>query len=166
MKACVADTSAIIAFSSVGQLDVLRSVFSIVWIVPEVFNEIVTQGEGWIAAVEAQKELIAGTWMRRATICEDAIFESLYHTLGNSGETEAIWLALNRKIPVLLDEWRGRKVAAKVGVETTGTLGVLKKAKAQGTITQVGPIVRAMMVNGIYFKPDLISAFLADCGEI
>jgi len=46
------------------------------------------------------------------------------------GEAAVIQLALERKIKrVCIDDWKGRRVALAVGLNVTGTLGLLAKAK-------------------------------------
>ena len=165
MTACVADTSPLIAFSGIGRLDVLRAVFSRVWVPPKVFAEIVTEGVGWFEAAEAQRELGRGDWMRVTDVSHGPLLDSLRLALGESGEAEAICLAVGRQLPVMLDEVFGRKVAVTAGATVVGSLGVLKKAKFLGTITEAKPFVTAMVQNGIYYDDKLIPHFLTDLGE-
>jgi hypothetical protein len=53
----------------------------------------------------------------------------------DAGETEAIALAMELGIkPILMDERKGRRVAAQQGLLTLGTLAVLEQAAARGWI--------------------------------
>lgn len=58
------------------------------------------------------------------------------------GEAEAIILALELKADLLLmDERRGRALAANYGLSVTGLLGVLLQAKRNGFIPVVKPVM-------------------------
>ncbi|MCC5621792.1 DUF3368 domain-containing protein [Nostoc sp. CHAB 5715] len=62
------------------------------------------------------------------------------------GEAEAIALALEMKADqVLIDERRGRMVAAKVNLSYTGILGILVEAKSQKLISAVKPLLDALI---------------------
>ncbi|MBL9115370.1 MAG: DUF3368 domain-containing protein [Verrucomicrobiaceae bacterium] len=165
MPICAADTSPLIAFSGIDRLDVLRAVFDEVWVPTMVFAEMVTQGVGWLEAAAVQRELGKGEWMRTVVVQPSSILTSLCTELGVCGEAEAICLSLNHRMPVLLDELFGRKVAARNGAEVIGSLGVLKIAKRKGIISNAGTLITGMIANGIHFKAELISQFLTELGE-
>ncbi|MBI3404160.1 MAG: hypothetical protein HY046_01730 [Acidobacteria bacterium] len=57
----------------------------------------------------------------------DPVLEEL-----DAGERSAIQLAQQRGSVVLIDEYRGREVAARRGVQTIGTLGILLAASQRG----------------------------------
>jgi predicted nucleic acid-binding protein len=58
------------------------------------------------------------------------------------GEAEAIVLALEIKAEqVLIDERRGRMIAARLNLHYTGILGILVEAKSQGFIYTVKPLL-------------------------
>jgi predicted nucleic acid-binding protein len=82
------------------------------------------------------------------------------------GEAAVIQLAIERKIPdVCIDEWRGRRAAASVGLRVTGSLGLLGRAKRIGLTPTVRPWIEKLGSAGIYFHPDLLTGFLAAMGE-
>ncbi|MDZ8184499.1 MAG: DUF3368 domain-containing protein [Nostoc sp. ChiSLP02] len=73
----------------------------------------------------------------------------MVEALGNElhiGEAEAIALAVelgaNR---VLIDERRGRIIAARLNLRYTGVLGILVEAKSQGLICEVKPLLDALI---------------------
>jgi uncharacterized protein len=163
---CVTNTSPLIAFSAAGCLEILRSVSPRVWAPQAVFHEIVTHGAGWNEAIQAQDELIRGSWIRCAEVGDSQRLRELRDRLGGSGEAEAIVLAAERGLPVLLDELAGRRAASALGLKVIGSLGILRLAKSAGAIDRIRPVVMRMVGCGIYFGDELIAQFLEEVGEV
>ena len=65
----------------------------------------------------------------------------------------------------LIDDRRGRKVAAGHGIEITGTAAVLVSAKSQGHIGVVKPCLEELSRVGYRLSENLIDAVLKRCGE-
>lgn len=64
----------------------------------------------------------------------------------DKGETEAIALALELEAEqVLIDERRGRRIAARLNLRYTGVLGILVEAKNRGLISEVKPLLDALI---------------------
>lgn len=83
------------------------------------------------------------------------------------GEAEAIALALQITAQkLIIDERRGRAVAERLGLQLTGTLGVLVIAKQRGFVDKVRPLIDTLMMT-INFRvgPDLYAQILRDCDE-
>lgn len=60
----------------------------------------------------------------------------------NTGEAEALALAVEvRADVVLIDESHGRRVAARLGLRTTGVLATLVRAKERGLVDRVAPLI-------------------------
>ena len=58
------------------------------------------------------------------------------------GEAAVIQLAKEQGIGrVCIDERKGRRAALAVGLKVTGTLGLLSRAKTQGIVPKLGPLV-------------------------
>ena len=83
------------------------------------------------------------------------------------GEAEAITLAVELgRICVLLDEHRGRRIAARVyGLEVRGTLGVLTDARRRGLLPALRPTLERLVQGGIFLSPKLIDDALRTVGE-
>jgi hypothetical protein len=160
----VSDTSPLIAFSAIGRLDVLQYVFATILIPRAVADDIVSKGVGWVAAIPLQQAVQAGDWIRTRNVAPSPLLTLLRRRL-DAGESEAIALAEELSLPVLLNDEDARREARALGLEITGALGVLKLAKLRGYIGAVTPLVTAMLAAGLYYKDVLIERFLRDMHE-
>jgi hypothetical protein len=84
------------------------------------------------------------------------------------GEAEALAVALEfPSCVLLLDEVAARAVAESFGIRVVGTLGLLVRAKKDGRIPQVAPVLRRLMVEGRFrVSPALVHATLKRAGEL
>lgn len=83
------------------------------------------------------------------------------------GEREAIGLAIQIGCDALvIDDRPARKAAIAHGLPVIGTFGLLLKAKHQGLIGRVAPIMSAMLEAGHYASYELQMAVLEDAGEL
>ena len=83
------------------------------------------------------------------------------------GESEAI--ALADTIPgslLLVDERKGRQIALSMGIQITGTLGILLQAKRLGFIGEIKPFLDALISSNIRIGADLYDAILRQVGEL
>lgn len=105
-----ADTSALVALSSIRRLDLLRRLAPEVWLPPAVVKELITDGEGWRNASQAQEEFAKAEWLLPWT----TEFTQLIPTSKKigQGELEAISLAHEIKGSCFMDDRRGRAFAA------------------------------------------------------
>jgi predicted nucleic acid-binding protein len=125
----VADTSPINYLIQIGEIELLSNLYERVMIPPAVLEELTHSG-----APAAVRIWMVGhpAWMEvRLTSGEpDSALAFL-----DKGEREAIQLAEEHRANVLLvDDRRAQVEAVRRGLETTGTLGVLISADAQGLI--------------------------------
>jgi len=59
----------------------------------------------------------------------------------DGGEAEAICLASHLKARIILDDRRARTVARNLGLSLIGTVGVLLRAKQEGVVSHIRPII-------------------------
>ena len=131
----VCDTSPIRVLDHLTLLELLEQFFTEVLIPPAIAREL-EASEGRFRAVrltaipncrvEAPKDL--------AGIKE---LEAEIHT----GEAEALVLARELSAELLIDERAGRIVARRLGIRHTGVIGLLVRAKQEGMISQVVPLI-------------------------
>lgn len=158
-----ADTSALVALSSIGRLDLLRRIWAEVWLPPAVVRELITDGAGWVNARQAQVEFAKGDWLRPWTK-EIACITPPSRKLG-AGEIEVVSLARIMRGTCFMDDGRGRSFAESVGVTAVGVPGVLCRSKRDQVIPAVKPLLLEMQRLGIRYSHDLIAKVLADMNE-
>lgn len=82
------------------------------------------------------------------------------------GEAAVIATALAYGIPlVCIDETVGRRVARMAGLDLTGSIGILIKAKRQGYPLDMRAAIQGMRERGIWLSTAVTDAALAAAGE-
>jgi len=122
----ISDTSCFIIVTDIGELDLLQ----------KVYRQIITTVE---VAIEYGEVL--PDWVEIKTV-NDKYRQKILEMQVDKGEASTIALALetsNSKI--IIDDYRARKVAEKLAINFTGTIGVVIKAKLEGIITSIKPIL-------------------------
>ncbi|MFM5902124.1 MAG: DUF3368 domain-containing protein [Dolichospermum sp.] len=133
----VSDTSPINNLAAINQLHLLQQLYGTV-LIPEAVYQELTDPDFLVAGA---KEVQTFTWIQIRAVEDRTMVKALSSEL-DPGEAEAIVLALEMKAEqVLIDERRGRIIAAKLNLHYTGILGVLVEAKSQGFISTVKPLL-------------------------
>jgi predicted nucleic acid-binding protein len=123
----VADSSPLIVLIRIGHIEVLPRLFGEIIVPPEVLAELRHS-----IRPQAVHEFLATrpAWLVERTPAVDEPIPSLH-----AGEAAAIRLAQELKAELLLiDEIRGRKIAALRHIPLTGTIGVLELAANRGLL--------------------------------
>jgi len=82
------------------------------------------------------------------------------------GEASVIQTALAENLTnVIIDEKAGRRMARLNGLNVTGSLGVLLRAKREGLIPNLSDPLARMREQGIWINPRLVDLALRDAGE-
>lgn len=125
-KTIISDTSCLIILTNIGELDLLFKVYGEVITTQEVADEFGEALPKWIKLQSPTNRLLQQTLELHL----------------DKGESSAIALALESpNSTLILDDQKARKTAIKLGLEITGTLGVIIKAKKQGIIPSIKPIL-------------------------
>jgi len=148
----VSNSSPIIAFERIGELDLLRVIFPALMIPPAVAGEIATARgvPSWITVQSLARRLDTRT---------------LVPGLG-AGEREAISLAVETRAtwPVL-DDQAARQVARTIGLPVIGTLGILLAAKRRGLLPAVRPYLARLGSSGFFMRRELLERVLRLASE-
>lgn len=82
------------------------------------------------------------------------------------GEIQAIAIAIERHTLLIIDDSDGRQVARRLGVEVTGSLGVLVRARHQKLIPALRPLVlRLRNETNFHVAGMLLDSVLTELGE-
>lgn len=161
MRKVVVNTTPLIALSHVGQLDILRKLYGEIIIPEAVYKELSAKTES-ICKRMVDESL---DWIRVDKI-KNQMAKSMYRTQLHDGEVEV--MILSKEISadvVIIDDANAKKHAKYLDLPVTGTLGVLIKAKKEGYVGELKPILHQMMENGIYISQGLIALCLEQVGE-
>ena len=150
-KIVISDTSSLILFHKIGEFDLLRKVYDIIVTTPEVAEEFSEQLPEWIK-IERVK---------------DKKYQEFLETQVDLGEASAIALAKEMDNPLLLlDDLKARKLATKLNLKFTGTLGVINKAKQIGVINEVKPLIDKLLSTNFRISENIINELLRMNNEI
>jgi predicted nucleic acid-binding protein len=154
MREVVTNTSPLLYLHQLGKIDLLQALYSEI-VVPRSVIEELAAGK---AAGHDVPNVAAFTWMKVAS-SPTLVLLALATDLGK-GESEAIAIAHERDALLILDDALARRHASLIGVRLTGTLGVLLKAKAEGQIPMVAPLVSRLTELGFWLSDKTREAVL------
>jgi predicted nucleic acid-binding protein len=160
MRVFIADSGPIISFARAGFLDLLRGVLGELWIPGAVYEEIVVKGE----EKPGSEEVRQAEWIKRKEIEDKSKLELLALELGQ-GEKEAIVLAEELKAILIIDDRKARLEAERKGIQTIGSLWVVKEAKDKGLINKAKQAGDKLRDTGLRLKEELYHQFLKEMGE-
>lgn len=160
----VSNTSPVMNLAVLGLLDLLRQQFGEV-IVPEAVIEELRLDTDFPGTENIRRAISEG-WLRKGKVENQQVVLALRRELDN-GEAEAIALALQLKANlILMDERDGRSLAKSMGLTPIGVLGVLIRAKQDGSVSSVREILsRLRNEAGFYITDDLMQNILLEIGE-
>lgn len=144
----VVDSTCLIALERIGQLDLLPALFEPVFIPPKVQEEFG----------------VSLSWLNIQAPTNTALVAVL-SALVDEGEAEAISLAKERGCLLILDDRKARRWARYLGVRLIGTVGIFVRAKKQGLISAVKPLLEALKRSGFYLNQALEDEVLRLAGE-
>lgn len=161
MAIVVSDTSAIAALAHLGLANLLQSLFNHVFVPPAVAQELKNP--------RGPRPVVDVALISYITIQAPGDFTRVTQLRAelDEGESEAIALAVELSADwILIDEEAGRRVAIGLGLQTTGVCGILVRAKRQGLVTSVVPLIDRL-TNEIEFRitPALRSQVARFAGE-
>ena len=139
----VSDSTILIGLVKIGKLDLLKEIFSKVFIPEEVFKEVVERGKG----KPGSKVIKEAAWIKAKPVKDKIQVAFLLGSL-EKGEAEVLVLARELEADlILLDEEKARKSAVIAGFEIMGLLGLFILAKKLGLIHEVRPLVEELMIK-------------------
>lgn len=159
MPKVVSNTTPIISLLKLNQLNLLRQLYDQIYIPLAVYREIEAgKAKGYY------KDLSKIDWINVVDIKDK---KSVKYFLDlDKGEAEAIVLATEYNADlILLDERLGRFYAKHAELKVTGTIGILIKAKMEGLIENVKPMLEDLIKKEVWISDKLKSEILKKIGE-
>jgi predicted nucleic acid-binding protein len=158
----VSNTTPLIGLASVQRFDLLRQLFGELCIPQAVYDEAVVAGR---EAGGAKLEVSTATWIITVAVKDRLAVDVLLDEL-DLGEAETIVLACEIGADwVLMDEKKGRRKLAQLGLKKIGTLGILLKAKGMGLLPLIQPEIEQLRQQGFSLSQAVVDAVLKQAGE-
>lgn len=144
----VVDSACLIGLERIGRLDLLPALLDPVFAPPAVNQE--------FGALPI--------WMNVQKPVDVGMVAAL-RLVVDPGESEAIVLAYEKGLRIILDDRKARDVAQRLGVPVTGTVGLLLKAKQEGMIATIRPLLDALDAHKFRIGDALRAEALRLAGE-
>ena len=159
MLKVVSNTTPIISLLKLSQLDILKKLYSEISIPFAVFQEI-EAGKNKVYYQDLSKI----DWINIVNIQDKQALK--YFLDLDDGESEAIILATEKGADlIIIDEKLGRFHAKHADLKVTGTIGILIKAKNQGIISELKPLLYELTEKDVWISEKLIGEILKQVGE-
>lgn len=161
MRRVIVNSTPIIVLSNIYRLDILKALYGQIIIPQAVYDEVTAKSDSACYQITKHSDWIV---VERVANAEQ---KRMYQAKLHAGEVEVMILAQqNPKADlVILDDNTAKKTAKFLGLTVTGTLGVLLKAKKEGVIESVTPIIDELLSNGFYITDEVRRMVMESAGE-
>lgn len=109
----ISDSTTLIVLFDLDRLDLLSNIFTHISMPEAVYEEI-----------SVKSSIVLPSFMKVQKVTDSELLDVLKNVL-DLGESEAIALALELELPLIIDEKKGRKIALKEGIQIIGLLGII-----------------------------------------
>ena len=153
----VSNASPLIVLLKINKLSILKDLFEKIVIPEAVYKEITTKEHDKLIFDKLE-------WIEARSVRNIEMI-ALLEKLIDKGEAEAIVLARELNVTLLIDDAKARKYAKLLNIEVIGTLGLLKIAKRRDLGRSVKKVINSMLAEGYYIEDKLVRKILKDIGE-
>lgn len=141
----ISDTSTLIILHKINELNILKLVYGELFTTPEIAEEFGEKLPDWITVQSVTDEK----------------YQRFLETQVDRGEASAIALAAEfEDATLLLDDLKARKLALKLKLKTTGTLGIIHKAKQMSIIPKVKPLIDKLLMTNFRISNNIVDEIL------
>ena len=146
----VSDATTLIILFDLERIDLLESLFEKIYLPEEVHRELTFPGD---PALPDCFEIV--------TPKECELLATMKHLL-DPGESEAIALAKERNLPLIIDEKKGRKIARSLDLKIIGLLGVVYLNVKRGHLDRKGAeeFIESAIDHGYRISSTLVEEML------
>jgi predicted nucleic acid-binding protein len=149
-KTILSDTSCLILFEKIGELNLLNQVFGEITITQVIADEYGLTIPNWISI---QNPI-------------DKKYQRVLEASVDKGEASAIALAVELiDCLLIIDDLKGRNLADAIGIKITGTFGVILEAKLSGKINSVKPLLAKIKQTNFRLSDKLEKQILTKANE-
>jgi predicted nucleic acid-binding protein len=149
-RTIISDASCLIVLSNIGELTLLEKAYGRIITTLEIALEFGEPLPDWVdivGVIDKQKQQLLELHI-------------------DKGESSAIALALETpNSTLILDDYKARKLAEQLRLNYTGTLGVIIRAKNNGIIPSIKPIIEKIKLTNFRLSADLEMQALKEAGE-
>ena len=158
MRKVLANTTPLIALANINKLELLQKLYGTIMVPKAVVDEIVRE--------PARHRVSGCPWIKVESI-HDQSQKDLFRARLHAGEVEVMILAREQKADLLIiDDNAAKKTAKFLGFQVTGTLGVLLKAKKEGYLEKLEPVLSELIRDGLFISDDIKERVLREAGEL
>jgi predicted nucleic acid-binding protein len=144
-KTVITDASCFIILHKIEKLDLLQKVYGSVSTTPEVALEFAEPLPDWVTV----------------DFVLDRKYVEFLETLVDKGEASALALAKEVESPFLIiDDLKARRLATKLNLKYTGTLGVIHKSKQMGVIEKIKPVLDLLLATNFRIADRILEELL------
>lgn len=147
----IVNNTPMVAFYLFQRFDLFRDLFDEVFIPQAVYSE-------FLAVDQAKRAtaLAHAPWIKVIAL-QDSSKKATFTNL-DEGEAEVLAVAQERNARlVIVDEERARKLARRLELPLSGTLGILILAKENGLIDAIRPFIKILQNAGFHFSETLLA---------
>lgn len=150
-RTVIADASCFIILFKIGELELLQKVFDEIYTTTEIAKEFGHPLPLWIKVRSVNNKVQQQALEREVDI----------------GEASALALSFEIEDPiVILDDQKARKLAEKLKINYTGTLGLILRAKQEKLIPSVKRILEKIKYTNFRFSEEILIQVLRDADEL
>jgi predicted nucleic acid-binding protein len=149
-KTIISDTSCLILLDKLNLLIILQQLFGEALVTSVIASEFGEKLPEWIKIRDPQNQS----------------YQALLQVMIDKGEASAITLAMEQtNCLLILDDLKARKVASELGMNITGTIGILIEAKLNGLIPSIKNVLTKIKETNFRITADLELLILKACDE-
>ena len=152
MKIIIADSSTLITLLDTNNFSLLFELFEEIIISDAVYSEITQK----FYHKEKIDSYISSMRLKLSSVKHNEMYEMLIKRL-DKGESESIVLAKKLKLPLIIDERKGRKIAKSLEIKIIGFVGIILKLLDKKIISKdrAIEIVKEVEENDFRLSSDL-----------
>lgn len=146
----ILDTSCLILLSKINELGLIRLPGRTIYTTPQIVKEFRKSLPHWIEIAEPAEKKV----------------QRIIRMNLDLGESSAIALTMDiHKSILIIDDLKGRKIADKLDIRYSGTLGLILRAKQEGVLPAIKPIIKKIEKTNFRIDKNLLLNVLDEAGE-